>query len=221
MSDVAAPRAPNPILSHLGRALERVLNRVVDLDPDTRNRLAALDGRAVTLDLAGAEHLRAPALRIAVDGNRLKVGPAFEGTSALRISATAGTLLSLAIVRGRDGGLAPGKLQIAGDAELARRLEHLATRFAPDFDEAFARVFGDVAGFQIARALRRALAWSRDSARAFAGDVAEFLTEEGRDLVARAELEQFLDDVDQVRESGDRLDARVRRLATRMEVDST
>src|SRR5690606_11455092 len=115
-----------------------------------------------------------------------------------------GSLLAFAFAPG--GVLAPGKVSISGDAELARRLEHLARAFAPDFDEAFARAFGDIAGFQLARAFRGALAWTRSSARTFASDAAEFLTEEGRDLVARAELDAFLDEVDHVRERAERLE---------------
>jgi ubiquinone biosynthesis protein UbiJ len=212
-ASLPASRRPNPLLAVLGRMLESVLNRAIDLDPDTRARLDALDGRAVTLDLAGSSGRMAPALRIAVGAGRLQVGPAFEGDSALRVSATPGSLIGLALARGRDGGLPPGRVSIAGDAELARRLEQLASRFAPDIDAAFARAFGDVAGFRIARAFRGAFAWSRTSAQSLARDTAEFLTEEGRDAVARAELDTFLDDVDALRERADRFAARVRRLA--------
>lgn len=213
MSASPAPsRRPNPVLAVFGRALESALNRALALDPDTRARIGALDGRAVTLDFAGDSGRPAPALRLLVDGERLRVGPAFEGDSALRVAATPASLVAMALARGRDGALAPGRVQIAGDAELARRLEQIASRFEPDFDEAFARAFGDIAGPPIARALRGAFAWSRDAAGAFARDTAEFLTEEGRDLVARAELDGFLDDVDGLRERGDRLAARVERL---------
>jgi len=207
MPEASPPRTPRPLFSALGRLLETALNRVVDLDADTRERLRALDGRAVTLDLGAA----APALRLRVDGERLRVGPAFEGDSALRVASTPGALLALALRR--DDGVPAGKVQIAGDADLARRLEQVATRFAPDFDAAFASVFGDVLGFQIARAVRGALRTARGSAQSFARDAAEFLTEEGRDLVPRAELDAFLDEVDAVRERGDRLAARIERLA--------
>lgn len=215
MSASPAPsRRPNPVLAVLGRALESALNRALALDPETRAQVAALDGRAVTLDFAGGSGRPAPALRLAVDGERLRVGPAFEGESALRVAATPSSLVALALAhaRGRDGALAPGRVQIAGDAELARRLERIAGRFEPDVDEAFARAFGDIAGPRLARAFRAAFAWSRESAQALARDAAEFLTEEGRDLVARAELDAFLDDVDTLRERGDRLAARVERL---------
>ncbi len=209
-SGTTAPdaRAPNPLLALLGRALEAALDRLVDLDPDTRARLAALDGRAITLDFKGM----LPGMRIAVDNSHLRIGPVFGGDSALRIAATPGSLLTLALARRNDATIAPGRVDIAGDAELARRLEQIANRFAPDFDEAFARVFGDVLGMQLARAVRGGLTWSRTSARTLARDAAEFLTEEGRDLVAKAELDTFLDDVDALRERADRLDARVRRI---------
>ncbi len=61
--------------------------------------------------------------------------------------------------------------------------------------------------------MRRALAYAADSAHALAKDGAEFLRDERRDLVAPAEMEQFLDDVDALRERADRLDARLARLA--------
>jgi ubiquinone biosynthesis protein UbiJ len=203
------PRKPNLVLALLARALEAALNRLVDLDPETRAALGALDGRAIALTFRDLPL----SMRIAVLGDRLTIGPAFEGDSGLRVAATPFALLGLALARGRDEGIAPGQIEIAGDADLARRIERIAARFAPDFDEAFARQFGDVAGFQIARALRNALRGTRDAARALARDSAAFLTEESRDLVAKGELDGFLDDVDRLRERADRLEARLRRLA--------
>ena len=207
----SADRKPNPVLAVLGRALESALNRLVDLDPETRSALRALDGRAITLDFRSTPL----AMRIAVDGARLAIGPAFGGESALRVMATPSALLALALSRGRDDATTPGRVDVAGDADLARRLERIARKFEPDFDEAFARAFGDVAGFQIARGVRRALATVRDGARAFAEDTAEYLSEEGRVIVPKAEVDVFLDDVDALRERTDRLEARVKRLAAR------
>jgi ubiquinone biosynthesis protein UbiJ len=204
-----AERKPNPVLAVLGRALEAALNRLVDLDPGTRTALGALDGRALTLDFRSTPL----AMRIAVDGDRLAIGPAFGGDSALRVAAAPSALLAMALSRGRDDATTPGSVDISGDADLARRLERIAKKFEPDFDEAFARVFGDVAGFQIARGVRRALAAVRGGAEALARDTAEYLSEEGRVVVPKAEVEVFLDEVDALRERADRLEARVKRLA--------
>ena len=147
------------------------------------------------------------------EGDRLAIGPAFGGASALRLTAAPSALVAMALARGRDDATTPGRVDVSGDADLARRLERIARTFAPDFDEAFARVFGDVAGFQIARGVRKALAGVRDGAKAFARDTADYLSEEGRVIVPKAEVDVFLDDVDALRERADRLDARVKRLA--------
>lgn len=205
----ASPRKPNPVLAVFGRALESALNRLVDLDPETRTALRPLDGRAVTLAFRSTPL----AMRIAVEGDRLAVGAAFGGDSALRVTAAPSALLAFALSRGRDDAMTPGRVDVSGDADLARRLERIARKFEPDFDEAFARAFGDVAGFQIARGVRRALAALRDGANAFARDTADYLSEEGRVVVPKAEVDVFLDDVDVLRERADRLQARVRRLA--------
>lgn len=204
-------RAPNPVLRVLGRGLEQALNHALSLDPETRSALGALDGRALKVEFRGS----GLALRLAVAGDRLSIGPAFEGDSQLRVSATPGSLLGMAFARLRgdpDAVIPPGQIEIAGDAELARRLERLATRFEPDIDEAFARVFGDVIGFQISRLFRRGFAAARDSADSLVRDSADYLVEESRDLIAKPEMEQFLDEVDELRERGDRLEARMRRL---------
>ena len=212
ISDPATARPANPILRLLGRGLETALNHALSLDAETRNELGALNGRALRIDFRGT----GLAMRLAVDGQRLVIGPAFEGDNQLRVTATPGSLLGMAAARLRgdgDGGLPPGQVDIAGDAELARRLERLATRFEPDIDEAFARVFGDVIGFQIARAFRRGLAFARESASSLVRDTADYLVEESRDLIAKPEMEEFLDEVDALRERGDRLEARIQRLA--------
>ena len=56
-----------------GRALEAALNRAVALDPDTRDALQPLNGRSVVLALDAAENPLA--MRLLVDGDRLRVGP--------------------------------------------------------------------------------------------------------------------------------------------------
>ena len=85
----------------------------------------------------------------------------------------------------------------------------------PDFEEAFARVFGDVAGVQIARALKSGLDAARATAGALLRDGAEFLTEESRDLVSKPELDAFLDDVDELRDAVERFERRATRVAQR------
>ncbi|RAN82873.1 sterol-binding protein [Bacillus sp. SRB_336] len=211
--NAATPNAwmPQPLRKLAGRALESALNHTLSLDPDTQQRLAALDGRSVQLHLRGPEL----ALAIRVDGAALKVGPP-QDDSQLKVAATPGSLLAM-LFRRDDDGIAPGKVEIAGDAELARRLEKLASKFAPDFEEAFARSFGDVLGVPLAKAVRKGLLHARETASHLTDDTADWLRDEARVAMAPGEVEGFLDGVDQLRERSERLQVRVQRLAQRIQ----
>src|SRR5690349_18598725 len=206
-------RKPNPILAQLGRLLEVALNRALALDVDSQQKLSALDGRAVIVEFRGTPL----AMRLAVAGDALRVGPAFEGDSALRVAASPASLLAMALRRGSDESpIPPGKVEISGDAELARRLEKLASGYAPDIEEAFAKTFGDVIGVPLARTLTGALRYARGRGERLVQDGAEFLVEESRDLIAPGEMHQFLDDVDTLRDRGERLGVRVQRLLAKV-----
>jgi ubiquinone biosynthesis accessory factor UbiJ len=197
---------PRPLRKLAGRALETALNHALSLDPDTQAKLTALEGRSVQLHLRGVEL----AMAVTVEQGRLKVGPAPE-SSDLRVAATPGSLLSMLFRRG-DESMAPGKVDIAGDAELARRLEKLASGFAPDFEEAFARTFGDVLGVPLAKAVRNGLTHARETASHLSQDGAAWLRDEAQMALSPGEVEGFLDEVDALRERAERLEARLARL---------
>ena len=208
-----------------GRALEAALNRAVALDPDTRDALQPLDGRSVVLALDAAE--TPLAMRLLVEGDRLRVGPVdAEQTPDLAVRSTLGGVLSFGMQsllpkllgkRDDDEAAVPvGRMRIEGDAELARRLQRLAERFDPDWQQPFTAMFGDVLGVQIANGVAAALRQARVGGQKFAETAAEYLTEESRDVVPRAELDAFHDDVDTLRDDAERLAARIARLKKRV-----
>ena len=206
----AFPPSPFSVLKPIaGRALETALNQALALDADTRAALRSLDGQRIALTLASPPL----ALELRVDGDRLRVGPvdeALEPDLAVR-TTLAGVLTQLPFLR-RDDAPPIGKVRVSGDAELARRLQTLASRFDPDWQKPFVAVFGEVIGVQIANAFAAALRQAQDLGRSVAGSAAEYITEESRDVVPRAELDAFHDDVDTLHDAVERLSVRVARL---------
>jgi ubiquinone biosynthesis protein UbiJ len=192
-----------------GRALEAALNRALALDPETRDALRPLDGHTVVLQL-DAPPL---ALQVRVSGERLEVGPVDAAREPdLSVRSTLGALVAQLPWFRRDDAPPVGKVKMSGDAELARRLQRLAERFDPDWQLPFVQVFGDVAGVQIAKVVGTALRQARIVGRNVAESAAEYVTEESRDVVGKAELHAFHDDVDVLRDDVERLAARVARL---------
>ncbi|MNM49227.1 SCP-2 sterol transfer family protein [compost metagenome] len=211
-----SPSPFNVIKPLAGRALEVALNRALALDPDTRTALGSLDGQRIALTLESPSL----AMQIGVSGQRLTVGPvdsSLEPDLAVR-STLGGVLAQLPFMgNARRSASAPaGRVKVSGDAELARRLQQLATRFDPDWQQPFVKAFGEVLGVQIAQTLRSALAQARRGMKDLAESAAEYVTEESRDVVARGELDAFHDDVDVIRDDVERLGVRVSRLRQRM-----
>ena len=196
------PRWPVPLL----RMLEMALNRTLALDSSASDALAALEGRRVALRL---KPWPAP-IQIGVRDGQLVVSDA--DTPDLSITATPGALLAMAAERGGFE-LPAGRIDISGDADLARRIQKLVAALDPDWDRPFSRFFGEVAGHQIAKGLRGALSWGRETAKAMLLNSTEYLREESRDLVAPGELAEFTDDVDRIRDDVERLEARIARVA--------
>lgn len=190
--------------------LETALNRALALDEDTRAGLVALDGQRLQL------HIEAPplAMAISVEGERLRVGPAEGDDADLSVRAGLGALLGqLPMFRG--SGTPVGKVKISGDAELARRLQRLAEGFDPDWALPFSAVLGPVIGPQVAKGVRDALRGAQVQASAVARSAADYLTEESGDVVAKAEQQDFFDQVDGVRDRVERLAARIAQRAAR------
>ena len=73
-------------------------------------------------------------------------------------------------------------------------------------------MFGEVLGVQVAKAAAAALRQAKTAGRNLAETAAEFVTEESRDVVPRAELDAFHDDVDALRDDVERIAAKVARL---------
>lgn len=209
-----SPRTPFDSLKPLaGRALEIALNRLLALDPDTQADLAKLEGRRISLALEAP----ALALEISVRQGKLEVGPVQSEEADLGIRASlSGALSQLPFLRPANA--APvGKVRINGDAELARTLQQLAKGFDPDWKRPFVDAFGTIIGPQVARGLREAFQASATLAKKFAHDATDFVTEESRDVLGKAELAAFHDDVDTLRDDAERLIARVEKLRGRIE----
>ena len=200
------PDSLSRLRARLGAVLETVLNLATRVDPDLQADLATLEGRSIALTWSAPQW----SMRLSVEHGALKVGPNRGDAPDVSLATTLSGLIGLLRPDTR-GGLPVGRVNISGDAELLRRIEQIAKRFAPDWDAAFARHLGPTLGPQIGRALADGLRNARSGAASFAESASEYLREERRDVATREELGAFADEVDHLRDGVDRLEARLNR----------
>jgi ubiquinone biosynthesis protein UbiJ len=206
--------------------LENLLNRGLPHSPRARELCRELAGRRVAIEITDIMRLVAEST-----GETLKLSrvtgsvddatfpaetgaphpeAAFPDASKTEAEIVGGPLSLLAL-----GGEAPeavlqrGDVQIRGDVELAQKFRELALLLRPDPEEELSRFVGDVPAHQLGRVARAALGWTRTAASTTVRNVAEYLAHERQHLVPRAEGDQLLKGVDILRESVDRLEARI------------
>ena len=187
--------------------LQEIFNRNIADSNEAQRLCQQLDGRALSLDVKGTS-LK---FYLAVRKGSIALDTRHEGTTDANLTATPVALLALA-GSGAERGLRGGAVHIEGDAEIAQNFRSLLTQVQPDFEEELSRVIGDVAAHQLANFARGFLDWGRRATESMAGNVAEYLQEEGRDVPTRVEVDEFLEAVDRLREDTDRLEARLGRL---------
>ena len=200
----------------LARTLEGT-SLAVEVTAITRIRAAVSGGRLnlLTGDEAGAAHAAAVAATAADAAAPGKSGaaPAVNAT----ISGSLPALLQLFKGTRDAKGAVPGRAaQIRGDAEIANRYRELFLLARPDPEEELSRWIGDFPARRLSQFAGRALEAARRVRRTAGENIAEYLQEEGRDLVNKTELEEFLRGVDSLRDTADRIDARLKHLEQRI-----
>jgi ubiquinone biosynthesis protein UbiJ len=190
--------------TELLRPLERILNRNIAASGRARGLLAELAGRSMEVRFT-ATPVR---IRLAASAEALAVVPAGDEAADALIEGT-----PLAFLRLASGDAAKsiraGGMEVRGDAEIAEGFRRLLDAARPDLEEELSRLTGDAVAHHAARFAREAADFGRRAGDILARNVAEYLTEESRDLPVRIEAEEFVAGVDRLRESVDRLEARV------------
>ena len=189
----------------LTQAIENLLNRNLPRSPRARELCAALAGKRVRVEARGLGWvLDIESMNTSV---KLTKGDAGEPPADAEIS---GTLLNLAALAGShpEEVIQRGDVSIRGDAEVAQQFRELAMLLKPDVEEELSRLIGDTPAHQALRLVRAATGFGRRAAATGVRNMAEYLAHERRDLVPRAEAEDFYRGVERLREDLDRLEAR-------------
>lgn len=101
-----------------------------------------------------------------------------------------------------------------GDAEFAAEIAFLARNLEWDVEEDLSKVIGDIAAHRIVSTAKSMREWRKDATARLGENVREYLTEERPALVPRRDMQEFLHEVDAVRDDIARLEKRLARLGS-------
>lgn len=190
---------------------EALLNRSIDSSARAAVLAGRLEGTSLQIDVDGITRIRLSAHR-----GRLALLAGDDSAANAVISGSLPALLQL-LEAGAPRGAGLAAAQIRGDAEIADRYRELIALARPDPEEELSRWIGDLPARRVSQFASGALEWARRARSTAALNIAEYLQEEGRDVVNRTELEEFLRGVDELRDTAERVGARLGRLEARLE----
>ena len=194
-------------------AVERVINRALELAPASRAGLNALAEEVFAL------HCTAPTLEVYLqpgDG-KVRLMGFYDGPVTTSVRGVASDFAELASAEDPTAALINGRLELEGDSAPLIELQKIISALDIDWEAPLVDALGDVAGHQLAQLLRGAHRWGRQASTGLARQVGEFIHEEGRLSPPRLELEDFYRDVQQLGQQVERLQSRTRRLRKRLQ----
>ena len=188
---------------------EAVLNRNIVASTRAAALAKRLEGTSLQVDVDGIARVRTTCF-----GGRAALLAGDDSPADAVISGSIPALLQM-FRSGTPGAQTRNSVQMRGDAEIASLYRDLFTAARPDLEEELSRWVGDMPARHLSLLAKSLRTWARRARRTAGENIAEYLQEEGRDLVTKTEMEEFLRGVDGVRESIDRIEARLKGIEQR------
>ena len=189
-------------------AMEVALNRFLRLEPDVLAQCAELRGRVIGLAVAPLNWQ----LYIEFLDGGVRVADTVDGEVDVAVAGALPDILRMAAAQAGGSSSLPRGLQIHGDVMLLNRFREMLVAAEFDPEELLARFMPGHTAHRVATGLQGLFQWGRETVATLGLDTAEYLREETGDLVHREDVDDWMKQVDAVRDGTDRLEARLRRL---------
>lgn len=176
-------------------------SQILSFDPEVKSELSSFAGKLIKVELTG--------LNIA-----FYLQPTLTGLQCYLSSnknpdaVIIGTPIALAMQTLQQKfawSMKPEGVEIQGDAELVHQLTLLMKKFRIDWDEIIAQVLGDRVAQHVGSAVRKIGGYGADLNQRFQSNASDYIQEELRLLPPREEIDDFMSDVDELRDRVERL----------------
>ena len=190
------------ILSALLKPVEKCLNHYLAADAEKANALNALNNKIIHVYLSPLNF----ECYVIIDNTELRLIRQCNEPANTIIRGTPIALLSL--LRDKNTVL-PENVSITGDLHVIQTLKNIFASIDIDWEEKLSHYIGDVAAHIFCQKWRKLCEYQNYAAKSVTRSSREYLQEEIRCFPTREELTDFFDDIDHLRNSVDRLSARI------------
>ena len=198
------------------QAIEKLVNQLLSFDVEAARQLKPLENKSILIQL---EDWQLDYL-FHFENGKVKVSESFDSKTdanqestpeqpSATIKGKLSAFIAAALAEQSGDAIFQGNLHFSGDINTAKQFQKLASQLDIDWQEPFAKVFGDFLGHTITTGLSVFSSWAMDVKNSLKQDISEYVQEEARVTPSDAEQQMFFDDVDLVRSRADRLIAKM------------
>ena len=187
--------------------IETSLNTLVNDDPALVRRLSRLKGKIIQVNLKELNKTLT-----FVFSQQIDVLSEYEGQPDCYLSLNLSVLPELREQSNITKLIKQDKLILEGDIQLAQKFSQLMTDCKPDLEEWLSRVTGDVVAHTLVQGVKNVGGLVAKQATRHQNHFAQVLTEEWKIAPAPLEVAHFCDQVDDVKSSAARLEAKLNAL---------
>lgn len=196
------------MITHILNAIEALVNKLVRLDPEVASQLAALSHKTLAIAVTGID--LTCYIQPCASGVTLRTTT--ENPVDVTVTGSVLGLLRLLTADQPQALLTQQQVMIVGNLETLQQFKAIMTSFDIDWEEQLSRIVGDVAAHQIGNFVRGFTGWGKQTVNSLQQNLTEYLHEEIRYFPPREELQDFMQDVDKLRDDSERLELRYQRL---------
>lgn len=205
-----------PIKPLLISLLEPAINQYLSLDDNASNLLSPIAGKVVAIEISSFNQT----IYLCPTATKLQILESYNDTVDAKISGSLSALGLMGLSATPMRSLFQGDVRIEGDTQVAHKFQSLFAKLDINLEAKLARYTGESFAQQFGNLFRSSRDWSQQSLTSFKLNLQEFLQEETRDLPAKPEADELFQQIDASRSDFDRLNARIDRLANRLNSSS-
>ncbi len=195
-------------------AAEVLVNNALLLDSSALKKITDLNGSVVKIVLPPTNvsfTIQACNGQLALSSNTEKFA---DNEINVTIESSPFSLSRLIFEDDKNSLIRSGEIKLQGDTETALQFQSLLSDLSLDWESALATIIGDIPAHFIGQKVRQSASWGKQTQRSLTANIEEHLHEESRLLPNRIELQEQFSEIDRLRLSTERLEARLAKLRT-------
>lgn len=194
--------------SALGIVIEGAVNQAIRGDRDHEILFQGILGKRLAVTISDFN------LRLVASGEqaKLRISVNDDADADAEIQGDLIELLKLGLSDKPELLISSDKINLTGEVSVLQSYQKFMAQLDIDWEGRLSDIIGPIAAAEIGKLAKRAKAFWQHDAKATTKDISEYLTEELKVCPPREEVEDFYEDILQLKQDVERLDLKIKRL---------